>query len=51
MNGANADPCVNVMSAPKSTIKIMMGINHHFFLTFRKSQNSRTISNFAMHVS
>jgi len=38
-----AEPSVNNISAPNNTKKIMIGANHHFLLTLRKSQNSESI--------
>lgn len=43
MNGATAEPSVNIINAPNNTRNMTMGVNHHFFLTFRNSQNSATI--------
>jgi len=40
MKGAKADPSVRTINAPKSKRIIIIGVNHHFFLTFINSQNS-----------
>jgi len=48
MNGASADPWANTRSVPTSTITTMMGSNHHFFLTLKNAQNSRTKLGFAI---
>ena len=46
MNGAIAVPSVNIKRAPNNTRKIMIGANHHFLRTLRKSQNSESIESF-----
>ena len=46
MKGAIADPSVNTNRAPNITSKIMIGANHHFLRTMRKSQNSKNIESF-----
>ena len=46
MKGATADPSVNTKRAPNNARKIMIGANHHFLRTLKKSQNSRKIENF-----
>ena len=40
MKGARADPCANTKSVPSKSITTMIGKSHHFFRTFKKSQNS-----------
>ena len=37
------EPSANTISAPNNTKKIMIGANHHFLRTLRKSQNSESI--------
>ena len=46
MNGAIAVPSVNIKRVPNNTRKIMIGANHHFLRTFRKSKNSNRIDSF-----
>ena len=46
MNGAIAEPSVKTIKEPNIKSKIIIGINHHFFRTFRKSQNSEKIESF-----
>jgi len=46
MKGATADPSVNTKRAPNNTRKMMIGANHHFLRTKRKSQNSKNIESF-----
>ena len=46
MKGAIAEPSVRIIKAPNNTRKIMIGANHHFLRTFRKSQNSESIESF-----
>ena len=41
-----ADPSVRIIKAPKRARKIMIGANHHFLRTLRKSQNSESIESF-----
>jgi len=48
MNGAKAEPSVRIIKVPKRARKIMIGANHHFLRTFRKSQNSERIESFDM---
>ena len=43
MNGAIAVPSVITISKLNSTKNIIMGANHHFFLSFKNSQNSNNI--------
>lgn len=43
MNGATAEPSVKIINAPNKTRKITIGANHHFFRTFKNSQNSDII--------
>ena len=40
MNGAIAVPSVNTISVPNNIKNIITGANHHFFLSFKNSQNS-----------
>lgn len=40
MNGAIADPSAKIIKAPNNAKKKMIGANHHFFLAFKKCQNS-----------
>ena len=40
MNGANAEPCVKIINAPKRIKKIMIGASHHFLRSLKKDQNS-----------
>ncbi len=40
MKGASAEPWLKTRSAPIRTIKTIIGVSHHFFLIFKKSQNS-----------
>ena len=46
MKGATADPSVNTKIEPNNMRKNMMGANHHFLRTMRKSQNSKNIESF-----
>ena len=46
MKGAIADPSVNTKRAPNNARKMMIGANHHFLRTMRKSQNSKNIESF-----
>jgi len=46
MNGAIADPSVRTIKAPNNTRKMMIGANHHFLRTLKKSQNSKKIESF-----
>ena len=39
------EPSVKTINAPNKARKIIIGANHHFFRTFKKSQNSATIAN------
>lgn len=50
MNGAKTEPCEKTSKPPNSTKKNTMGNNHHFFLTFKKFQNSFMVANFDMEV-
>lgn len=43
MNGAIAVPSVSTISVPNITKNIIIGANHHFFLSFKNSQNSINI--------
>jgi len=43
MKGAIAEPSDRVIKAPNNTRKIMIGANHHFLRTLRKSKNSKNI--------
>ena len=43
MKGAIAEPSVRIIKAPNNTRKIMIGANHHFLRTLKKSQNSKNI--------
>ena len=45
MNGATTLPSVNMMSKLKSNKMKTMGPSHHFFLFFKKPQNSAKIKN------
>ena len=38
MNGASADPCAKISSAPTSISTMMIGSSHHFLRTFMKAQ-------------
>ena len=40
MNGAIAVPSVNTISVPNKRRKKAIGANHHFFRSFKNSQNS-----------
>ena len=40
MNGATADPWVNIIKEPKRSKTIKIGINQYFFLCFIKYKNS-----------
>lgn len=40
MNGANAEPCVKIINAPKRIKKIMIGASHHFLRSLKKDQSS-----------
>ena len=46
MNGANAEPSDNTIKKPRSTRKIIIGVNHHFLRFFKKSKNSLIIISF-----
>ena len=46
MKDATADPSVNTKIEPNNTRKIMIGPNHHFLRTLKKSQNSESIESF-----
>ncbi len=46
MNGATTVPSVKTISVPNSTKNIIIGANHHFFCSFKNSQNSNNIENF-----
>jgi|TARA_B100001964_G_C13732251_1_gene379344 hypothetical protein len=46
MKGAIAEPSVRIIKAPNNTRKIMIGANHHFLRTLKKSQNSESIESF-----
>ena len=50
MNGANAEPCVRIISPPNNTRKITMGKSHHFFRIFKKTHNSETIDNLLIYL-
>jgi len=41
-----AEPSVNTIKAPNRMRKKMIGASHHFFLVFKKSQNSNRIESF-----
>lgn len=43
MNGANAEPCVKMISPPRRMRKNKIGASHHFLRIFRKSHNSDKI--------
>ena len=43
MKGAIAVPSVRTIREPKNKRKITMGASHHFFLSFKNSQNSNNI--------
>jgi hypothetical protein len=43
MNGAIAVPSVITIRKPNSTKNTIMGANHHFFRSFKNSQNSINI--------
>ena len=43
MKGATALPSVSTINKPISSMIKTMGPSHHFFLVFKKSQNSETI--------
>ncbi len=45
MKGAIADPSVNTNRAPNNARETIIGANHHFLRTKRKSQNSKKIEN------
>ena len=45
MKGATTDPSVSTKRLPSNTRKIMIGANHHFLRTLRKSQSSKYIEN------
>ena len=40
MKGATAVPSVNTISVPNKRRNMTIGANHHFFRTFKNSQNS-----------
>ena len=46
MKGATADPSDNTKREPNNTRIMMIGANHHFLRTNRKSQNSKNIEIF-----
>jgi len=46
MKGAIAEPSVRIIKAPNNTRKIMIGANHHFLRTLKKSQISESIESF-----
>ena len=46
MNGAIAVPSVRTISVPNNIKNIIIGANHHFFLSFKNSQNSNNIDIF-----
>jgi hypothetical protein len=48
MNGDKADEPANIMSMENSKIIMTIGINHHFFLSFKKSQKSLIKSNITL---
>jgi hypothetical protein len=43
MKGATGELCVKTMRAPNKNSTRIIGVSHHFFLTFRKVQNSLMI--------
>src|SRR6266568_7429113 len=43
MNGATAEPCVNITRSPSSASIITIGPNHHFLRTRMNAHNSRMI--------
>jgi len=40
MNGAIAEPWLNIISPPNKTKTIIIGNNQYFFLTIKNSKNS-----------
>ncbi len=45
MNGDNADEPAKIINNENSKMMMIMGISHHFFLSFKKSQKSFIKSN------
>ena len=43
MNGAIAVPSVKTINIPNKSRKNIIGASHHFFRTFKNSQNSNNI--------
>jgi len=50
MKGATAEPSVKIIKAPSKARNITIGVNHHFFRTFKNSQNSDIIANLLIKV-
>ncbi len=44
MKGATAEPSVKMIKAPSNARKRTIGVNHHFFLSLKNSQNSDMIA-------
>jgi hypothetical protein len=45
MKGAKAELSENIINAPSTIRKKIIGISHHFFLVHRNLQNSRIVDN------
>lgn len=43
MKGAIAEPSVSIIKTPRSSRMIIIGASHHFFLSFKKLQSSKSI--------
>ena len=43
MNGAATVPSVRKIKNPNKNKKMIIGVSHHFFLTFKNLKNSTTI--------
>jgi hypothetical protein len=48
MNGDKADEPAKMIKTENSKMIMTMGINHHFFLSFKKSQKSLIKSNISL---
>ena len=51
MKGAIGVSSVSTINVPKRTRKIIIGASHHFFRTFKYSQNSDNIDNLDIIIS
>lgn len=51
MKGANADPSVNMIKKLNNIKNRIIGPSHHFFLTFKNCQNSKSIESLLIFLS